>query len=42
MKVNYFDFGLCGGEELHWMVNYYFPNEQRDIVSLIDIKLQEI
>ncbi len=25
MKVNYFDFGLCGGEELHWMVDYYFP-----------------
>jgi len=25
MKVNYFDFGLCSGEEIHWMVNYYFP-----------------
>lgn len=25
MKVNYFDFGLCSGEELYWMVNNYFP-----------------
>ena len=26
MHVNYFDFGLCSGEELHWMVNHYFPS----------------
>ena len=25
MKVNYFDFGLCSGDELHWMTNRYFP-----------------
>jgi FkbM family methyltransferase len=25
MKVNYFDFGLASGEEIHWMVNHIFP-----------------
>lgn len=25
MHVNYFDFGVCSGDELHWMVNHYFP-----------------
>lgn len=25
MKVNYFDFGVAGGEELYWMVDHYFP-----------------
>jgi len=24
MKVNYFDFGLCSGDELHWVTNHYF------------------
>jgi len=24
-KINYFDFGLCSGEEIYWMVNNYFP-----------------